>query len=226
MPVRESDLEIAEAALDGEPEAISAIREIVLSPKIKATLVNRGAMNWEADEIVREILSDCFGLASSPGGEIKRLLDRYNGACPLEGFIHRVAMNRLIDRKRHQTVVNRSRNPGSAIEIQSATVGLSSEHTSDRIVELIVDALRRAFAEADQESLALLRLTHSYDISQRKLAKMWNCHESTISRRLNDLAEALRTRVLEILKMEDPWLAIEWRDIQELCQQSLDIFDY
>ena len=221
----ENDLELTETALAGDEGAVLRIQEIVTSPKLRGLLVHRGASSSEAEDIVHEILGDCFA-QSAPTSGMRRLLDKYNGTCPLEGFIHRVAMNRLIDRKRHQEVVNRSNSPESREDVRDLTTGRVTERSEDQVVLLIVEAMRTAFSRVDQEKLVLFRLKHSYGLSQRDLARMWRCHESTIGRQLADVAADVKRHALSDLHESDAWLSITWEDIEQLCRESLDLFEY
>lgn len=199
--------------------------EILGSGKIRAALINRGASASEADELLGDLSGDCFGGQKAKGG-LHRLLAKFNGACPLEGYLQRVAVNRLISLKRKQQPVVEldagiDDGSGSAIDLPDTPDEVDSE---DRIVELIREAIFDTLASAEPEQLIVFRLVHSYRIPQKRVGELWGWHESKVSRALSTLQEALRTGIMKRVKERDPWLEIEWSDFLKLCSESVDLF--
>ena len=135
-------------------------------------------------------------------------------------------MNRLISLKRKKKAEIVSLNE-SELTVDSS---LSSQRTDlfreDEVVDLLRNALRRAFASVDQEKLVILRLVQSYQLSQKKVGIAWGYSESKISRTLSSLTEELREEILCEVKKRDPWLNLEWNDFLLLCDESVDLFDY
>ncbi|NNC90463.1 MAG: sigma-70 family RNA polymerase sigma factor [Akkermansiaceae bacterium] len=221
------ELEIALAALDGEEQAVQAVKAILDDPALRRWLVARGASAAEADELFGDLLTDCFA-GRKKSGEMNRLLGRYNGACKLQNFLRRVVLNRFIDRKRRAPDVvslptESDEDDGRGGRELAAPSGIDSE---DAISQILVDAVRRAFASVDQEKLVLFRLFHSYQISQQRIAAMWGWHYSKVSRALTGLCEELRDGIMAEVRQADPWLQLEWEDFVDLCGDSLDLFDY
>ena len=222
------DLEIAEAALDGEEEAIRAVKEILDGPVLRRWLIKRGASETEADDLLATLLVDCFGGEKVRGG-LHRILGKFNGACRLSSFLRRVALNRLISLKRKKDpTVALDRTPGDGEErapIDTLEAPISGE-SEDAVIDLLREAVLRAFSGVDQEKFVLFRLCHSYRVSQQKIAAMWGWHYSKISRHLARLGDELREAIMTEVKAVDPWLDIEWEDVVELCGESVDLFDY
>jgi len=220
-----ADLELVESALAGDGDSVGRVVGILESGVIRAALLRRGASASEADELIGDLLGDCFGGEKAKGG-IHRLLARYNGGCSLEGFLQRVAFNRLISAKRRarpaiEIDAGHRDEPGSVIEIPDEEVDASPE---DATIELLREAVAETLAAADPEKLVLFRLVHSYRVSQKRVGAAWGWHESKVSRALGSLQEELRSGVIERVRSRDPWLELAWEDFLGLCSQSVDLF--
>ncbi|MEP4077700.1 RNA polymerase sigma factor [Haloferula sp.] len=224
-PKHQADLDLVDAALDGDEKAVAKVVGILDAGKIRAALLKRGASASEADELLGDLSGDCFGGHKAKGG-LHRLLAKFNGACPLEGYLQRVAINRLISLKRKQKpVVELDAGAGddatSAIDLPDSGNDADSE---DRIVELIREAIFDTFAAAEPEQLVIFRLVHSYKVPQKRVGELWGWHESKVSRALSSLQDALRSGIMKRIQERDPWLEIEWADFLKLCSQSIDLF--
>ena len=224
--VFESDLELAEAAMEGDPLAGRSVGELILTGKRRAILVKRGASNEEAEEIQAELAKGCF--AETPErGQLYGLLAKYSGKAPLDAYLNRVALNRLISWKRRKELVTVSFDgdgEGERLSVQGAG-GLGAE-SEDEVVELLQRAVREAFAEVDQRSLVMLRLVQSYGISQKRVGQIWGWNESMMSRQMATLLVQLREGILDKVRARDAWLHLEWEDFVALCGDSVDLFDY
>lgn len=212
------DLDLAEAALEGEPEATATILEILRAPELRAALISRGASPTEAEDIIGDISGDCFGGERAKGG-LHRLLGRYNGGCPLAAYFRHIATNRLISikRKRKPTV---STDDEDARELP----GAAATPTDDALISLLRDALVVSLGRVDPEKLVLIRLIESYQIPQKQVGALLGWHESKISRAKSDFLAELRTLVTEEVRKADPWLHLEWEDFLGLCAESVDLF--
>ncbi len=212
------DFELAEDALEGEPEAMAIVLEILRAPELRAALTSRGASPTEADDIIGDITGDCFGGERAKGG-LHRLLGRYNGGCPLSAYFRHIATNRLISikRKRKPTV---STDDEDTRELPGASV----TPTDDALISLLRDALVVSLGRVDPEKLVLIRLIESYQIPQKQVGSLLGWHESKISRLKSDFLAELRTLVTEEIRKADPWLHLEWEDFLGLCAESVDLF--
>lgn len=220
------DLDVAERALEGDTDAAERVAEVLRNPALVSWLVKRGATGTEAHDLVGDLFTDCFGGEKVKGG-MHRLLGKFNGACRLDSFLRRVALNRLISLKRKaRPSVSLDEEPdedGCSPVILAAGAEVQSE---DVLIDLLRDAVMKAFAEVDQEQLVLFRLAHSYRILQQDLGMMWGWHPSKVSRALGALILDLRGKILDELRRADPWLELEWEDFLELCAETTDLFDY
>jgi RNA polymerase sigma factor (sigma-70 family) len=222
------DMEIAEAALEGDPEAIGAVKETLDRGAIGRWLVKRGASETEAADLLADLFTDCFGGQKAHGG-LHRLLGKFNGACRLESFLRRVALNRLISLKRKQRPTISLEQGDGADDGRTPEESLRAEgsaETEDAVLELLRDSVLRAFAGADQEKFVLFRLCHSYGVSQKRISEMWGWHYSKVSRALATLGGELRDGIMAAVRETDPWLDIEWDDFLDLCGESIDLFSY
>ena len=220
-----ADLELVESALAGDADAARQVFEVVHGGGIRAALIRRGASPSEADELLSDLSGDCFGGEKASGG-LHRLLARYNGACALEGFIQRVAFNRLISlkRKKKPTVeldAGHRDDPGTVIELPDEEPAASPD---DATIELVRGAVVDTLAAVDREKLVLFRLVHSYRVPQKRVGAAWGWHESKVSRALASLQEELRDGIIQRVRERDPWLELEWEDLLAMCSQSIDLF--
>lgn len=214
------DLETAEDALHGEPQATAAVLEMLRAPGLHAFLCSRGATRSEADELLADLLGDCYGGERVKGG-LHRLLSRYNGRCPLPAFLRHVALTRLISLKRKQK-------PSLSLDDEAAGPQLAAPSQAsprdDALIDLLRDALVRALARVDPEKLVLIRLIESYRVPQKKIGALLGWHETKISRLKTDFLAELRSLVLDEVHRRDPWLELAWDDFLALCGESLDLF--
>ena len=67
-----------------------------LRPRMISSLESRGASRDVAEDVVAEVLSECVDNAP------RNLLGRFKGEGPLDGWLLRVAINRLISRHRRE----------------------------------------------------------------------------------------------------------------------------
>lgn len=217
-PAPHADLDLAEAALEGDPEATATILGTLRAPELRASLISRGASPSEADDIIGDIAGDCFGGERAKGG-LHRLLGRYNGGCPLSAYFRHIATNRLISikRKRRPTV---STDDEDARELP----GAAATPTDDALISLLRDALVVSLSRVDPEKLVLIRLIESYRIPQKQVGALLGWHETKMSRAKSDFLAELRTLVTEEIRKADPWLHLEWEDFLGLCAESVDLF--
>jgi RNA polymerase sigma factor (sigma-70 family) len=222
------DLELAEAALEGDAGAVGNVKGLLQGSSLKGWLVRRGASGTEAEDLLADLFTDCFGGEKAKGG-VHRLLGKFNGGCKLESFLRRVALNRLIGlkRKAKPTVsiegdTDDEDGPSQGERLAAPAVVVSE----DAVVDVLREAVLGAFANVDQEKFVLFRLAHSYRLSQKKIGEMWGWHASKVSRNLSALGEELRESILAKVREADPWLELEWVDFLELCGETIDLFDY
>ncbi|MEM7145866.1 MAG: RNA polymerase sigma factor [Verrucomicrobiota bacterium] len=213
------DFELVQKALAGDEVAAGEIRSAARTAQLERILVSRGGSASEARDVVADLWADCFG---SSGG--KALLAKFNGKGSLEAFLTRVAVNRLIDFKRHQrfqTAPPGGEEGGGMDDLPSG----DEEHEDlgeDGLVEVLRGALTRAFESSDPETLVMLQLVGVHGINQERVAEAWGWSQSKVSRQLGALTSELRDKTLEEVKQMDPWLEIQWEDFISLCRSCSD----
>jgi RNA polymerase sigma factor (sigma-70 family) len=224
---RADELQLVEAALSGDESAAAEIRSQERNNYLETILRRRGASPTEAQDIVADVWADCFDSNKNRGS----LLERYNGKGPLEGFLTRTALNRLIDYKRRgkfrgELPQQATRETGQPADAFDSLPGGDEDGLApdDALVKLLRDALVHAFAHCDPEKLAILRLVNVYGIDQATVGRMWGWSQSKISRALSALMEEVRDATLAEVHRADPWLELHWEDFIALCRQSNDIF--
>lgn len=217
-------LDLAGQALEGDPQALESIWEMLRSPDLVAALRSRGASDSEAADLIADLVGDCFGGERTKGG-LHRLLARYNGACPLPAFLRHVALHRLIDLKRKQSKrkVATAKDDGDPLANIAAPSG-ADEPVDTSLITLLREAITSAFKSVEKEKLVLYRLVHSYGVPQKQVGALWGLPEWTISRRLDSLRDELQREILAEIRRRDGWLEFEWEDLMALCSESVELF--
>lgn len=218
------DLVLAEHALEGDPVAVGRVLAMLRAPEFAAFLRGRGATVTEAEDLIGNLIGDCFGGERVKGG-LHRLLGRYNGTCPLPAFLRRAAVNRLISLKRKQALRREAEPSGE--DGRAAILELPARAASEgdeEIIPLLRDALHAAFAAVDPERLVLFRLVHTHGVPQKRVAAIWGWHESKVSRALDALRGELKAAILDGIRRRDAWLDLRWEDFVALCAESNDLF--
>jgi RNA polymerase sigma factor (sigma-70 family) len=218
------DLVLAEHALEGDPVAVGRVLAMLRAPEFAAFLRGRGATATEAEDLIGNLIGDCFGGERAKGG-LHRLLGRYNGACPLPAFLRRAAVNRLISLKRKQ-VLRREAEPARD-DAGAAVLELPAREASEgdeEIIPLLRETLHAAFAAVDPERMVLFRLVHTHGVPQKRVAAIWGWHESKVSRALEAVRVELKAAILDGIRRRDAWLDLRWEDFVALCSESNDLF--
>jgi RNA polymerase sigma factor (sigma-70 family) len=211
----ESDIAFVRRVLQGDDTAAFDLRQNHHT-KMVAFLCAKGAGKSEADDLIADIWSDCF---SGGRREQSSLLTKYGGRCALESWLITVATNRFIDLRRRERLRqhllghNSNRSANNLDDLPAA----SPFESETALTELLLHCIRKAFSECPPETLLMLKLVHIYDVTQREIAQMWQCHESTVCRTLNLARRDIKTRVLAEAKNTDPWLRVRWDDFVQLC---------
>src|SRR4029077_697375 len=103
MPVEapsrhEQDLSFVQRVLTGDAAAATELRNRYHG-KLVGVLRARGANQTEAEDLVADLWTDCFGARTNR----PTLLTKYQGRCALESWLLTVGTNRLVDLKRRQS---------------------------------------------------------------------------------------------------------------------------
>lgn len=218
----EEDIKLVQEALAGSPDACAAIRGDANAGWLEAVLVKRGASSTEAGDIVADLMADCFGAREDK----PPLLNAYNGAGTLRGFLSRAGINRLIDLKRRQkfqgSLPERSldSSPTDEFDLLEGTSPVGP--TDDALVDLLRDALMHAFANCNPRDLVLMRLVTVHGVRQEAIASRFGWSQSKVSRTINSAMEQIRKETMAEIRRADPWIELEWEDFLALCRSSTD----
>ena len=224
-----ADLVFVKRVLDGDENAARALLDRYRA-QLMAALCKRGASSTEAEDLLANVWSDCFG------GSGKRLLQKYEGRCPLSSWLITVATNKLIDLKRGQAF--RGELPGEKSNDSRTNdfeqIGnFPAPQPDNELLALLRQAVINAFAAESPETMLMLRLVYVHGIDQSEIGRIWKpdkskisdkkSYESTVSRRLKSARERIKTAVLMELQRADPWLKLEWEDFLELARCTPDL---
>lgn len=182
-----------------------------MRPRMVASLKGRGAGDSVAEDVAEDILSECM----RPG--VNSLLNRFHGKCPLDSWLLRVAINRLITRQRRERMLQ----PLCIKTIEEARPNESTVSEWEvSLRELVARALRSAISSLPVQSRVLLWLHYGFAIPQKRLCRSWNCNASKLSRILAEARCHIRTETLAIVSREEPGLILRWEDVSGVCADS------
>jgi RNA polymerase sigma factor (sigma-70 family) len=217
----EQDLAFVQRVLSVDAEAASELRRRYQG-KLVGVLRARGANQTEAEDLVADLWTDCFG---ARGENRPTLLTKYQGRCALESWLLTVATHRLVDLKRRQSFrVEVPSSPDSPDDFFDRRAHPEKATSEKHLLHLLREAIKRAFATQDAEAILMLKLVHLHQLTQREIARMWGWHESKVSRTLEVTRQNVARVILSELKKVDPWLELRWEDFVELCASSADVF--
>lgn len=212
----DSERLLARKCQQGDTEALAQLRDNCHTALLNI-LISRGATHTEANDLLADLWADCV----AGNEERPSLLEKFSGRCTLHGWLATVATNRLIDLKRqHQRrpQVTPAREDGESTSFLARLPSPSTPEKESGLVDLLRGCLQRAFSACGAEGLLMLRLVYLHGLSQRDLARMWACHESTISRVLSQAMADIEKNTMQALKQSDAGLDLRWDDFVELCQ--------
>lgn len=205
------DIDLVQRCLEGDQHAIVEARAIYL-PYLRTVLASRGATEIEIDEITTAVWSDCLmGYANHPP-----LFERFSGKASLRPWLMAIVVNRWISSKRREKVMQGALDQLQFLQENHCLDG--DRDSSDRLVdpiavEIVAQAIRHAFAECDPEDLVLLRLIHVHEVSRREAAALFVCHESTISRRLENAEREIARSAYAFTRNADSFFELNWNDL-------------
>jgi DNA-directed RNA polymerase specialized sigma24 family protein len=211
----ESDIYFVRSILAGNERAASDLGARYHA-KLVGILCARGATKTEAEELIADLWSDCFGATKRHSS----ILMKYQGRCALESWLVTVATNRFIELKRRQQfrgeLAPRGLNPlaDPLDEVPGATI----QQAEPLLLDLLHQSVLKAFSESDLETLLMLKLVHIHGVTQREIGRMWSWHESKVCRVLGLARQNIKKSVLAQVKRTDPWLRFTWEDFSDLCR--------
>lgn len=222
-----SDFQLCHECLEGKEDAISLL-QVQFGPPTTSYLIGRGALPFEATEIVNRLWADLL----VPVGAGPARLARYDGTCALQTWLNTVALNKLFTRKRQEKrwkrVISKDADSPSpegetGADERSADARPDPEPANFReapLIEIMQIAVETAFLSCDPEDFVLLQLKHCDGLLGAELGRMFGCDESVISRRLGRAEERIASTTLGKVRETDPWLDLQWADFMDLCRTA------
>jgi len=185
--------------------ACSAGNEIaweIFLTKFREPLYNAGRAIAKNDATGRELAdslyADLYGMKSDDDGRRSKL-DYYMGRGSLEGWLRTVLAQEFVNRYRTQKrLVSLEEEEDAGVQFAAAPAAAATT-SADARLEAATDEALRALSSEDKFILA------SYFLDDRTLAeiaRMLNVHESTISRKLERAAKALRGEIMAGLQQK------------------------
>jgi len=215
MNQNDDDLALVRRALSGDEAAANTIYSF--RPQLLAHLTRKGAPHGSiSEDAVADFLGDCFGARErSARATTNRLLEMYKGDGPLIAWLKKACWHRFLDSRKGITP---DPLPGSGEEETIVDTSSAPVSPEPELIARIVAALEHAFAEIDPLTLVFLRLVYLEGVSQADVATVFNCDDSTVSRRLDQGLIALRKKAEAFQKRQADSSRIEWSDLLTICQ--------
>ena len=219
-----ADFHFAQCCLDRDSAAIARLGKL-LDNVVASFLIRSGAQPGEAAEICKSLLATLV----MPDGERKPRLTRYEGTSSLETWLHAVALNKLLSRKRSETRWRKLLVTPPAAPGPESDEGREPPWTKDTqsagdseapLLDLMSEAIQAAFRSCEPEDFVLLQLSHCDGLLGKELAVMFGCHPTQISRRLVSAQKEIAASTLHHIRETDPWLELKWDDFTELCRTA------
>lgn len=213
------DFLLAQRCLEGDALAIRRLED-AYGKVIAGYLKHAGATEDEATELTARLWADVLGPRQDKGAR----LGTYAGNSSLLTWLKAVALNNLVQLKRHQSrkrVVDMDQRAPEEIEETNPAKAMSEETpTLDAapLLEIMRGAVETAFRQCDPEAFVLVQLAHTNGLLGRELAHMYGCSEAKISRSLDEARHSIAEATLAYVRKRDPWLELKWADFLELCR--------
>lgn len=220
------DAAFVRLALGGDTAAVTRFH-LEYRPALERVLMARGVDRGEAEDLVADIVGECFG-AGKQGPLEMALLEKFEGRSSLSTWLIRITWNRWLDLKRrdkfrgelpsydgdHEKGVDRFDRVASNDE--------DDDFIESDLAELMAGAIRQAFGSLEPDVLVMLKLSFLHGVSQTEIARMWRCDQTRISRTLTAAKTRIATETLRIIKSADPDLDLDWEDFKRLCAYGIE----
>lgn len=213
------DFLLAQQCLEGDALAIRRLED-TYQKVIAGYLKLAGASDTEAEDLARDLRADILAQRPDKGPR----LATYVGNSSLLTWLKAVALNNLVQLKRHQnrkrTVETDPRDPELIEETSPASSVVMEMPNPDTapLLAIMRGAVETAFRQCDPEAFVLVQLAHANGLLGRELAHMYGCSEAKISRDLDEARHSIADATLAYVRDQDPWLELRWEDFLELCR--------
>ncbi len=194
---------------------------------LERVLVSRGVDRVQAEDLVADIVAECFGAGKS--GQTRPLLEKFEGRSSLSTWMIRTTWNRWLDLKRRDkfrgelpSYDDDGERSGDRFD-RIAGVDPDENVLDSDLSELMGRAIREAFDSLGPEVLLMLKLSYLHGISQSVIARMWQCDQTRVSRTLTAARQQVAAETMRRIRESDASIQLEWEDFQKLCAAGLDL---
>ncbi len=198
-----ADFQFVQRCLEGDEAAVSTLVHDYRAPTV-GFLVNRGAPVTTAEYLVDGVWSECLQRDNGRPGR----LQSYNGKCSLQTFLNTIVFNKYLTGIRPKP--SEPPDPGPTLP----------EESDNALVNLLSQALIKAFSECSAEHYVILQLLYIDRLKSFELARMFGCGEPWMSRTVKKAKQEMRDAVERNVKARDPWIDLKWEDFVELCSAA------
>lgn len=220
------DLDLVDRAMDGDAVAVREFQD-TYRPMLERVLVSRGVDRVQAEDLVADIVAECFGAGKS--GRTRPLLEKFEGRSSLSTWMIRTTWNRWLDLKRRDkfrgelpSYDDDGERSGDQFD-RIAGVDPDENVLDSDLSELMGRAIREAFDSLGPEVLLMLKLSYLHGISQSVIARMWQCDQTRVSRTLTAARQQVAAETMRRIRESDASIQLEWEDFQKLCAAGLDL---
>ena len=150
----------------------------------------------EAEEVAGSLYAELYGLKEREGKRVS-LLDSYQGRGSLSGWLRMILAQREVDRwRQRRRLVAWDDEPVEPVDPAASGAVADGLEPLSALQESVAATLR----VMPEESRLLLSLYYLDERSLAEIGKIFQVHESTVSRRLNRLLQETRGQVLTELR--------------------------
>ncbi|MCB1077158.1 MAG: RNA polymerase sigma factor [Verrucomicrobiae bacterium] len=220
------DAAFVRQALDGEDAAVERFHS-EYRPALERVLMARGVDRGDAEDLVADIVAECFG-AGKNGPLETRLLEKFEGRSSLSTWLIRITWNRWLDLKRRDKFrgelpeYDDDRAKGVDRFDRVAADEEDDDFLDSDLADLMARAIRESFASLEPDVLVMLKLSFLHGVSQTEIARIWQCDQTRVSRTLSSARSRIATETLRIIKEADPDLHLDWDDFKRLCAYGIE----
>jgi RNA polymerase sigma factor (sigma-70 family) len=222
-----ADVELVQKALAGDEAAVREFEQNY-RPTLERVLMARGVDKGAAEDLVADIIAECFG-AGKKGTLEKRLLEKFEGRSSLSTWLIRITWNRWLDLKRRDKFRGElPRYDDDESKGTDAFDRVADDHEDEDFIEtdlaeLMAGAIKDAFASLEPDVLVMLKLSFLHGVSQTDISRMWRCDQTRVSRTLSAARAQIAAETMRAIHEAEPDLQIDWDDFKRLCAYGIDI---
>jgi len=222
LSLRVDELALARACAAGENSAwelfLTRYRE-----KLYLSALRIAREDSAARELADTLYADLYGTTTREGQRVSKLAS-YTGRGSLEGWLRTVLAQEYVNRyRRTKRLVSLDEESEEGVQFRAPDPEPLS--TADNRLARATDAV---LAELPSEDRMVLSAYYLDDRTLAEIARMLGVHESTISRKLDKLAKALRKQIMAALtkdgmsrRQAEEALDVDVRDLQVDIRRSL-----